>query len=147
VILLSRPRVDKADAQGFGLGGGLVPGHCHRAGEQKEIAAFHSFNPSAQCWTESIGDAPPVRQMLALQSQRTARAEAQLGSCRGPPSSAWSGQAAPGDDHAVSRRGLVLLHPEVVEPSRDVHLASFRCVPALPVSRALDLNRHRASRV
>src|SRR6516162_9574699 len=44
VILLSGPRLDKADARGFDLGRGLAPGHRHHPGEQQKIAAFHWFN-------------------------------------------------------------------------------------------------------
>ena len=33
VILLSQPRVDKADARVFDLGQDLVPGHCHPGDE------------------------------------------------------------------------------------------------------------------
>jgi hypothetical protein len=43
MILLSQPRVDKADVRVFDLGRDLVPGHCHR-GQKQEIAASHSSN-------------------------------------------------------------------------------------------------------
>src|SRR6516165_2749077 len=79
------------------------------------------------------GTRPLVRQMLVLQLQRAAGAEAQFGSCRGPPGSAWSGRA-------VSRRGLVLLHLEAVEPSRDVHACLLSmCAPSRDAG-VLDLN-------
>ena len=82
------------------------------------------------------GTRPLVRQMLALRSQRAAGAEAQFGSCRGPPGSALSSQAAPGADRAFSKRGLAPLHREAVEPSRDVHTCLLPMCAALPVTGA-----------
>src|SRR6516225_11550081 len=93
VILLSRPRLDKADARGLDFGRDLVPGHHHHAGEQQKIAAFHWFNSRARFPSGTR----PLPQMLAPWSRRAADGEAQLRSCRGPPGSAWSGRA-------VSRR-------------------------------------------
>src|SRR6516164_2194507 len=62
VILLSGPRLDKADARSFDLGRGLVPGHRQHAGEQQKIAAFHWFNSPERF---PSGTRSLVRQMLA----------------------------------------------------------------------------------
>ena len=74
--------------------------------------------------------------MLAPWSRRAADGEAQLRSCRGPPGSALSSQAAPGADRAFSKRGLAPLHREAVEPSRDVHTCLLPMCAALPVTGA-----------
>ena len=66
-------------------------------------------------WWEIYGDPAlnALEEQIDVSNQTLAGAEAQFRSCRGPPGSAWSGRAA-------ARRGLVLLHLEAVEPSRDV---------------------------
>src|ERR1700737_893080 len=46
LVLLPRPRLDKADARD--LGRGRFPGYCRDASEQQEIAAFHLFTSSAR---------------------------------------------------------------------------------------------------